>query len=266
MTHTPREAGAVWRWGDAVGYESRVTRGELIWTPADDAWSASAIGRLAATRGLTTIGEITDWSVDDIDGFWAAATEFCGMRWFDRPTAVRGGDTMPGVRWFPGGRLNYTDQALAAAASTPDALAVTAYSQTRDRVDLTGAELADAVARCAAGLRTLGVAEGDRVVAYAPNIPETLVAFLATASLGAVWSSCAPEFGVRSVVDRLAQIEPVVLVAVDGYGYGAKQIDRREHVAEIVSELPTLRHVVHVPYLFADEPLPTPTGDRKSVV
>ncbi len=243
-----------------MGYEGRVTRGELIWSPADDAWANSAIGRFAASRGLGSLAELTDWSVDDIDGFWAAATEFCGMRWFDRPTAVREGDSMPGVRWFPGGRLNYADQALAAATSIPDQLAVTAYSQTRDRVDLTWSELADAVARCAAGLRTLGVAEGDRVVAYAPNIPETLVAFLATASLGAVWSSCAPEFGVRSVVDRLAQIEPVVLVTVDGYGYGSKQIDRREHVAEIVAELPTLRNVVHVPYLFPDEALPAPAG------
>ena len=103
--------------------------------------------------------------------------------------------------------------------------------------------------RCAAGLRRLGVGPGDRVVAYAPNIPETLVAFLATASLGAVWSSCAPEFGVRSVIDRFAQIEPPVLLAVDGYRYGAKDIDRREEVAEIVAALAAAAHVVHVPYL-----------------
>ena len=108
-----------------------------------------------------------------------------------------------------------------------------AYSQTRDRVELTWAQLRDQVARARAGLQRLGVGRGDRVVAYLPNIPETLVAFLATASLGAIWASCAPEFGARSVVDRFGQIEPTVLLAVAGYGYGSKDIDRREQVAEI---------------------------------
>ena len=129
---------------------------------------------------------------------------------------------MPGVRWFPGATLNYAEQALAAAADRPDDVAVVARSQTRDAVELTWAELAAAVGAAAAGLRRLGVDTGDRVVAYAPNIPETLIAFLATASIGATWSSCAPEFGVRSVIDRFAQIEPAVLVAVDGYRYGGQ--------------------------------------------
>ena len=131
----------------------------------------------------------------------------------------------------------------------PDGIAVVAVSQTRDTIELTWEHLTLGVQRCAAALRRLGVGPGDRVVAYAPNIPETLVALLATASLGAIWSSCAPEFGVRSVIDRFGQIEPVVLVAVDGYRYGTKDVDRRDHVAEIVAALPTLRHVVHVPYL-----------------
>jgi len=226
-----------------------VTRGELIWQPAPDAWATSNIGRLAASRGLTRYEELIDWSVTDLDGFWAATIDHLGMRWFRRPDAIRRGDTMPGVEWFPGGRLNYADQALASAISTPDEVAVIAVSQTRDRIELTWGELAAAVGRCAAGLRSLGVGEGDRVVAYAPNIPETLIAFLATASIGAVWASCAPEFGVRSVVDRVAQIGPKVLIAVDGYRYGTKDIDRRDNVAEIVAALPTLAHVVAVPYL-----------------
>jgi len=229
-----------------------VNRGELIWEPANGAWERSAIGRLAAAQGLASYDELIAWSLADLDGFWAAVTEFCGMRWFERPSAVREGEVLPDVRWFPGGRLNYAAQALAAAAAAPDAIAVVAHSQTRPPVELTWAELHDAVARCAAGLRRLGVSAGDRVVAYAPNIPETLIAFLATASLGAIWSSCAPEFGVRSVIDRLAQIEPAVLVVVDGYRYGAKEIERRGHVAEIVAALPTLRHVVDVPYLHPD--------------
>ena len=119
----------------------------------------------------------------------------------------------------------------------------------RDEIQLTWRELTDQVARCRAGLRRLGVGRGDRVAAYAPNIPETLIAFLAAASLGAVWSSCAPEFGVRSVVDRFKQIEPTVLIAVDGYHYGEKLIDRRDEVAAITAALPQLRHTVGIAYV-----------------
>jgi acetoacetyl-CoA synthetase len=123
-----------------------------------------------------------------------------------------------------------------------------ALGQTRDRIDMTFGELREQVARARAGLRRLGVGPGDRVVAYMPNIPETLVAFAATASLGAVWASCAPELGARSVIDRLVQLEPTVLLVVDGYGYRDRLIDRRDEIATIRAALPTLRHVVHVPY------------------
>ncbi len=133
-----------------------------------------------------------------------------------------------------------------------DDVAVVARSQTREPIELTWGELASAVAAAGDGLRRLGVGAGDRVVAYAPNIPETLIAFLATASIGATWSSCAPEFGVRSVIDRFAQIEPAVLIAVDGYRYGSKDIDRSAEVTEIAGALPTLRHTVHIPYLRPD--------------
>jgi acetoacetyl-CoA synthetase len=162
---------------------------------------------------------------------------------------------MPGAEWFPGATLNYAEHAV---GGPDDELAVLAYSQTRDRVELTWAQLRDQVARARAGLARLGVGRGDRVVAYLPNVPETLVAFLATASLGAIWASCAPEFGARSVVDRFGQVEPTVLLAVAGYGYGSKDIDRREQVAEIRAGLPTLRHVVHVPY--GNQELPDALG------
>ena len=145
-------------------------------------------------------------------------------------------------------------RAARSPASRPTTSRSSAYSQTREPVQLTWAQLREQVARARAGLARLGVGRGDRVVAYLPNIPETVVAFLATASLGAVWASCAPEFGARSVVDRFGQIEPTVLLAVSGYGYGSKDIDRREQVAEIRAGLPTVRHVVHVPY--GPDPLP----------
>ena len=186
------------------------------------------------------------WSVDDLDGFWSAVWEYFEVR--ARP--VRGGARPPrdAGRGVVPGREPQLRRARAAAAGRRRRRRGAGYSQTRDRVELTWAQLRDQVARARAGLQRLGVGRGDRVVAYLPNIPETLVAFLATASLGAMWASCAPEFGARSVVDRFGQIEPTVLLAVAGYGYGAKDVDRREQVAEIRAGLPTLRHVVHVPY------------------
>ena len=204
--------------------------------------------RLARTRGI----EVDDydalwrWSVDDLDGFWAEVAADHEVIFHDPPTAVLGQRTMPGAEWFPGATLNYAEHAL---RRRDDAPAVIARSQTRPDVTLSFAELAEQVGRATAGLRRLGVARGDRVVAYAPNVPETLVAFLACASIGAVWSSCAPEFGVRSVVDRVRQIEPRVLLVVDGYRYGGKAVDRAAEVADIRAALPTLEATVVLPYL-----------------
>jgi acetoacetyl-CoA synthetase len=202
------------------------------------------------------------WSVDDVPGFWRSIWDHFELDTLvaDPPTRVLEGTGVPGVRWFPGATLNYAARAL---GSEPDGPAVIARSQTRPPVELSMAELRSQVARCREGLRRLGVQRGDRVAAYLPNIPETVVAFLATASLGAVWSSCAPEFGTRSVLDRLRQIEPVVLLAIDGYRYGAKAIDRTAEVAAIRGGLPSLRALVTVPYLTADARLPG--GDAEAL-
>jgi acetoacetyl-CoA synthetase len=230
-------------------------RGEVLWTPAPDARDTTRIGAflewLERTRGLHFDGypDLWQWSVDDLDAFWLALADWSCIRWHDRPSVALATHAMPGATWFPGATLNYSEQALAAATTRPGAVAIVARSQTRVPWELTWAELADAVARCRAGLIRLGVGRGDRVAAYLPNIPETAIAFLATASLGAIWSSCAPEFGVRSVVDRFAQIEPVMLLVVDGYRYGEKNVDKRDDVAAIEAALPTVRHTVHVSYL-----------------
>jgi acetoacetyl-CoA synthetase len=221
----------------------------VLWSPPDDVWTATAAGRFARAHGFSDYPSLHAWSIAELDVFWSAANEFTGVRWHDPPGNVRDGVAMPGVRWFPGATLNYAEHALAPSVDRRDAVAVIAHSQTRDRIEVTWGQLAEQVGRAAAGLRRLGVRRGDRVAAFAPNIPETLVAFLATASIGAVWSSCAPEFGVRSVIDRLAQIEPSVLIVVDGYRYGARDIDRRPAVADITRALGSLHHVVHVPYL-----------------
>lgn len=202
-------------------------------------------------RAFDDYAALHRWSVTDLDGFWSSIKDFFGVRFHSPAASVVPDRRMPGTEWFPGATLNYAEHAL---GGPPDDVAVIAYSQTRARVELTWDELRDQVARARAGLRRLGVGRGDRVVAYLPNIPETVVAYLATASLGAVWASCAPEFGARSVVDRFGQIEPRVLLTVAGYRYGAKDVDRRAEVAAIRAGLPTVEHVVHVPY--GDHALP----------
>ncbi|HXV91951.1 MAG TPA: AMP-binding protein, partial [Pseudonocardia sp.] len=225
---------------------------ELLRPPAADVRETTEIGRfltwLERERGLRFDGydELHRWSVDDLDGFWSAVAAFFGVRFATPPERVLGRREMPGAEWFPGATLNYAEHAVGTAGDD-ERVAVLAFSQTREPVELTWGELRDQVARARAGLQRLGVGRGDRVVAYLPNIPETLVAFLATASLGAIWASCAPEFGARSVVDRFGQVEPKVLLAVAGYGYGAKDVDRRGQVAEIRAGLPTVENVVHVP-------------------
>ena len=193
------------------------------------------------------------WSVAELEQFWASIWDYFQVRAstpYERVLAER---RMPGARWFEGAELNYAENLLLGgrAARDPSAPAVLHVSELRELDRLSWGELAAQVAAAAAGLRSLGVARGDRVVAYMPNIPETLIAFLATASIGAVWSSAAPEFGARSVIDRFAQIEPKVLLAVDGYRHGGKDFDRRGVVAGILAELPTVQSSVTLPYLHA---------------
>ena len=208
-------------------------------------------------HGFEGYHDLWQWSVDDLAGFWGSLWEWCDIRSATPYEAVLGDEHhtgfMPGAhpahRWFPGATLNYADHALRGSAAGQ---ALIAHSQTRPPVELTAAELAEQVARCRRGLAALGVGRGDRVAAYLPNVPEAVVALLATASLGAIWSSCAPEFGTRSVLDRLRQIEPAVLLAVDGYRYGTREIDRTDELAAIRQGLPTLRATVTVPYLRPD--------------
>jgi acetoacetyl-CoA synthetase len=173
---------------------------------------------------------------------------------------VLGSREMPGAEWFPGARLNYAEHMLGEAGDG-GAVAVLARSQTRGPLELTFADLREQVTAARTGLQGLGVGPGDRVVGYLPNIPETLIAFLATASLGAIWAACPPEFGPRSVIDRFAMLEPKVMLAVAGYRYGERAIDRRAEVAELRAALPTLEHVVAVPYAGGpDDELPASLG------
>ncbi len=228
-------------------------QGDLIWTPSADVLERTVVGRyqrwLEEQHGLRfdDYHALWRWSVDDLDAFWASIWDFFGVRSATPYTTVLGRREMPGAEWFPGATLNYAEH-MTGADDALDRLAVIGLSQTRPRVDLTFGELRDQVARARLGLQRLGVGRGDRVVAYLPSLPETLVAFLATASLGAIWSMCAPEFGIRSVVDRFAQIRPKVLLGVTGYRYGEHWIDRREELAAIREAMPTVEHVVVLPY------------------
>jgi len=233
--------------------------GDLLQEPTAADLSSSELARYlswleAGGRSFSGYDELWRWSVSDQVGFWGSLWDYFAIR-ADTPyeRVLPTEPHMPGTRWFAGAKLNYVRHALSLGddnAHDRD-VAVLAYSQTRAALTLSLGEMRDMVARARAGLQRLGVGRGDRVVGYLPNIPETVIAFLATASLGAIWSSCAPEFGPRSVLDRFAQISPTVLLAVDGYRYGDRDVDRRPQVAEIRAGMPSVRHLVHVPYLGA---------------
>jgi acetoacetyl-CoA synthetase len=229
--------------------------GAVLWEPPADVRETSRIGQymswLERERGLTfaDYAALWEWSVTDLDGFWQSIWDYFEVIAHDQPTAVLADRTMPGATWFPGATLNYAEHVLRMPGIADGEPVVMAYSQSRDARTLTASELREWVRRVRAGLKARGIGKGDRVAAYAPNIPETYVLMLATVSLGAVFSSCAPEFGARSVTDRWSQIEPKLLVAVDGYRYGDKPVDRRAEVESIRKSIPSIESVVTIGYL-----------------
>jgi len=212
--------------------------GDLLWEPR----GGSKLAAYMEERRFDDYHDLWRWSVEDLEGFWGSLWTRYGLGSYERVLASA---EMPGAQWFPGARLNYAEYLLGQAR--PGETAIHHASESQPLAELSWDELRDQVARCAAGLRRLGVGKGDRVAAYMPNTPETVVAFLATASLGAIWSSCAPEFGTPTVVDRFAQIEPKLLIAIEGYRYGGKDFDRRPRVREIEAGIPSLEHTVMVP-------------------
>ncbi|TQN30973.1 acetoacetyl-CoA synthetase [Haloactinospora alba] len=197
--------------------------------------------------GADDYASLWRWSVTDLEGFWSAVWEYFDVQADTPYDRVLPDSTMPGTAWFPGAELNYARHIF--RDRDDDSVAIRHASELRVLGEWTWGELKQRTAAIAAGLRRLGVGRGDRVVAYLPNIAECLAAFYACASIGAVWSSCSPDFGVRSVVDRFAQIEPKVLLTVDGYRYNGKDFDRRETIAALREQLPTVEHTVVLPYL-----------------
>lgn len=224
---------------------------EVLYRPSTATRDGSVISRylrwLRTERGLDfdDVQSLHAWSIAELEGFWQSVWDFFEVSASTPPRSVLSGGPMPDVSWFEGAELNYAEHCL---RHDVDALAIFATSQTREDVSLSFGELAEQVRRVRAGLRRLGVGPGDRVVAYLPNIPETVVAFLASASLGAIWASCAPEFGARAVLDRFGQLDPDILLVVGGYRFGNKPIDKSADVAAIRAGLPTVRKTIGVPY------------------
>jgi acetoacetyl-CoA synthetase len=225
----------------------------ILWEPPAELVERAQMTRyrrwLERERGM----ELADyhamwrWSVQDLEGFWRSIWDYFGVQSPEPPGDVLVDRSMPGARWFEGTRVNYAEHLL--RGKPDDRVAILHASESRELAEMTWGELRELTARVRAGLVEAGVGRGDRVAAYLPNIPETIAALLATASLGAIWSSAAPEFGARSVIDRFAQIEPKVLLSVDGYRYNGRDHDRREVLAQIEREIPSLQRVVVLPYL-----------------
>ena len=234
----------------------KAERGALLWEPSPEAIERSNLTAyrrwLEAERGLTfdDYAALQRWSVDSLEDFWASIWDHFDVLADGDPATVLASHEMPGAAWFPDVSLNYAEHVF---RDRDDAeIAVRHRAEGGELGEISWGDLRRRVAAFAAGLRELGVERGDRVVAYVPNSPAALIGFLASASLGATWSSCSPDFGVSTVVDRFAQIEPKVLLAVDGYNYNGREFDRLDIVAQLERSLPSLEHTVLIPYLDRD--------------
>jgi acetoacetyl-CoA synthetase len=230
-----------------------VREGDLLWTPSP-AWIANTnltafLRWLEQEWGLrfADYHALWRWSVDDLDGFWQALWDYFDIQASVPPTVVLGAREMPGAEWFPGARLNYAQHIMRRAR--PGAAALLHLDEATPLTALGWDELTAQVRVVATQLRAMGVQRGDRVVAYLPNVPQAVIAMLAVTSIGAIWASCSPDFGWRGVLDRFGQLEPVVLLTVDGYRFGGTTYDRTDDVRRLVDALPSLRHVIHVPTL-----------------
>lgn len=218
-----------------------------LWTPSATAVEQATLTRFLRAQEFEDYESLWRWSVQDIPAFWRAVWDFFDVQADGDPATVLASAAMPGATWFPDVTLSYPEHIFRGKAD--EAVALHHASEVRALDTWTWAHLRAQTARVRAGLRGMGVGRGDRVVAYMPNIPETLAAFLAVSSLGATWSSCSPDFGTRTVIDRVQQIEPKVLLTVDGYRYGGRDFDRAGAIAGLRAGLPSLQRVVTLPYL-----------------
>ncbi len=231
----------------------------ILWSPTpgriERSWLTRYMRWLGERSGHSFDGyaDLWEWSVSDLDGFWGSIWDFFQVRASAPYERVLGRREMPGAVWFPGARVNYSEHVF--RDRVEDEVALRHATELRPLAELSWGQLRELTARIAAGLRDRGVAPGDRVVAYMPNVPEAIAGLLACASLGAVWSSCSPDFGVGAILDRFAQVSPKVLLAVDGYRYGGRDFDRRGVVAELIERIPSLEATVLLGHLDPDAQL-----------
>lgn len=237
-----------------------VAEGTILWTPSKERVQRSNIKKymnwLKKKKGLAfeTHHALWNWSVEHLEEFWESVWEYCEIKSVTPYRCVLEERKMPGAKWFPGAMLNYVEHVFRNERSDRPALLF--RSERVPYREVTWKELKEKTAAVASALKKIGVKPGDRVVAYMPNIPETVVAFLACASIGAIWSSCSPDFGASSVLDRFQQIEPTVLFAIDGCQYNGKEFDKRPIVDELRKKLPSLKKTILLPYLREDVQAP----------
>tara|TARA_B100002003_G_scaffold12373_2_gene10626 strand:+ start:2220 stop:4196 length:1977 start_codon:yes stop_codon:yes gene_type:complete len=234
-----------------------------LWTPSDETIASANITSYISwltARGIevSNYDELWRWSVDHIEDFWESLWDYFELTYSKKWSAVLTERKMPGAEWFPGVRLNYAENIFARRDDSKPMLLF--KGENTELQEVSWAEIEEQTRRLATTLNKLGVEEGDRVVAYLPNIPEAIVALLAVSSIGAIWSSCPPDFGKSSVLDRFSQIEPKVLLAVDGYDFGGKTHDRRPVLAEIQQALPTVEQTLLIDHISKE------TADLKNTV
>jgi acetoacetyl-CoA synthetase len=226
---------------------------QILWNPSESFIQNSNlqhyINWLSEQKGLSFVSyhQLWEWSVNEVSAFWESLVEYFNIQFHSPYKEVISEDDMPYVKWFEGATLNYAEHIFSQKQAGRPAILFESEAHLMEATSWE--QLEDRVARMAAYLRSIGVQKGDRVVAYLPNIPEATIGFLAACSIGAIWSSCSPDFGTESVVDRFAQIEPKVLIAVDGYQYGGKPYEKSEVVIDLIQKLPSLEKVIMVPYL-----------------
>jgi acetoacetyl-CoA synthetase len=219
-----------------------------LWTPSAERAAATGLARFMKRAGKRDYAELHRWSVEHGAEFWNLLWDFCEVRGEKGARTLVDGERMPGAKWFPDARLNYAENMLRQRGAGD---AMVFWGEDRIRRRLSHDQLRRLVSRIAQALADAGVEKGDRVAGYLPNVPEATAALLATASLGAVWSSCSPDFGVQGVLDRFGQIEPKILFCADGYLYGGKEFDAQEKTSRVLEKLPSVEECVVVDYLGA---------------
>ncbi|MFY9317190.1 MAG: acetoacetate--CoA ligase [Burkholderiales bacterium] len=223
-----------------------------LWTPSPERAAQTSLARFAGRAGRKSYEDLHRWSIEQPADFWNLAWDFCRVRGEKGARPLVDGDRMPGAKFFPDGRLNFAENLL---RDPTGADAIVFWGEDRVKRRLSRRELHDLVSRLQQALAAAGVGKGDRVAGYLPNLPESVAAMLATASLGAIWSSCSPDFGVQGVLDRFGQIDPKVLFCADGYLYGGKEFDSQDKAQEILAKLPTVKACVVLPYVGAEAKL-----------